>query len=828
MSSHPIFPRTLALSLAFVSLTILTALESATATPRPLGGDLRILSPEGQPLGACPLERTEVEVDIVGYVARVRVVQKFYNPTDEKIEAIYVFPLPEDGAVDDMTMTVGDRRIAGQIKPRKDARRIYEAAKRAGHVASLLDQERPNIFTQSVANIEPGARVEIEISYVHMLQLEDGFFEFVFPMVVGPRYMPGLATGKSGTGWAPDTTTVPDASRISPPVTPPETRAGHDISVRVSIDAGTELFNVHSALHQIEVTQSASNRTIVELKERQVIPNKDFILRYRTATDEIGDAFLVHTDSRGVFFTLALQPPRRVRPEAAMPKEMIFVIDRSGSMSGFPIEKAKETMRLCIERMNPNDTFNLISFSGGTGSCFEGPVPNTPETRRQALRYLRDLHGSGGTEMMTAIRAALDGPRDPERLRIVCFMTDGYIGNDFQIIDAVKRSAAGARVFSFGIGNSVNRFLLDGMADAGRGEVEYVTLQGKSDGAAERFQQRIDAPVLTDIEIDWGSLEVEDVYPQRIPDLFSHKPIMIHGRLTGPAVGSLTLRGNTADGRFERDIQVVVPEEPAPHDALASMWARAKVHHLMNRDLAALQSGTFPDELEAEITDLGVNYRLVTQFTSFVAVEEMTITVGGEPRTITVPVEMPDGVSYEGVFGGGERVRMAKAGGQVFYNSASKSAPRRLHRLGRGQLQSRPTPAAIAAPQQEQPVSTELFRHEDEAANDRRIDRDLLDKADRAEAKLAPALRGLARKVREQGAGGNLELGGLSVRAYRVHVMIYLDSVSTEVTEALRRLGFILSGESKTIPLLIGSVDVRRLKEIAELEAVVRVTPLKP
>jgi Ca-activated chloride channel family protein len=402
-----------------VASSVLLAAAHGNAEPPPVpGGELKILAPDGSAIGTCPLKKTEVEANIAGFVSRVRIRQIFHNPSDQKIEAVYVFPLPHDAAVDDMVMTIGDRRVVGQIKPREEARDIYEAARAAGHVASLLDQERPNIFTQSVTNIEPGAQVVIEISYVETLKYEDGTFEFVFPMVIGPRYMPGKPTGKQGSGWAPDTTQVPDASRISPPVALPGKRAGHEISLTVHLDTGMQLFDLESELHKVKVEMAGPGRATVTLQNETEIPNKDFILRYRTATEEIGDAVLSHTDERGTFVTLILQPPRQVLPAQAQPKELIFVIDRSGSMSGFPIEKAKETMRLAIERMNPNDTFNLLSFSDKVERLFDKPASNTPENRAAALQYLAALDASGGTEMLPAIQAALAGPSNAALSRV--------------------------------------------------------------------------------------------------------------------------------------------------------------------------------------------------------------------------------------------------------------------------------------------------------------------------------------------------------------------------------------------------------------------------
>ena len=467
--------------------------QPAPAEPGIPGGDLRIIGPDGQVTNSCPLKHTDVVANVAGFVSRTKVKQTFHNPLSEKIEAVYVFPLPQDAAVDEMVMTVGDRRIVGQIKKREEARQVYEQARAAGHVASLLDQERPNVFTQSVANVEPGVQVVIEISYVETLKYEDGWYEFMFPTVVGPRYVPGQPTGKQGEGRAPDTTQVPDASKITPPITPEGTRAGHDISLTVNIDAGMEIQQVECKSHPVVENKGAAGRMTVALKYQQSIPNKDFVLRYRTATDHVADALLTHRDERGGFFTLILQPPQKVQRKDAVGRELVFVLDTSGSMHGFPITQAKFVMAKAIDGMGPQDTFNLITFSGDTHVLWDEPKPNTPQNREEAQSFLASRQGMGGTEMMKAIEAALvktktakpPAANGVEPIRIVCFMTDGHVGNDFAIIDAVKKNAGTTRVFSFGIGNSVNRFLLDGMSHAGRGEVEYVSLEAKAQTFSE-------------------------------------------------------------------------------------------------------------------------------------------------------------------------------------------------------------------------------------------------------------------------------------------------------------------------------------------------------
>ncbi|MGH9776855.1 MAG: VIT and vWA domain-containing protein, partial [Candidatus Acidiferrales bacterium] len=359
----------------------------------------------GQPAGVCPLKHTDVKAEISGFVARVWVTQQFENPYKDKIEAVYTFPLPQNAAVDDMTMTVGARTIRGKILPRDQARAVYEAARSAGHVAGLLDQERPNIFTQSVANIMPGEQVTVTLSYVELLPYEEGAYEFMFPMVVGPRYIPGApaAAGKSalpssgqGGGWAPDTDQVPDASRITPPVTPEGTRAGHDISIEVTLDAGLPIQSLSSGSHEIIAVNAGPSGRRIRLKNEAVIPNKDFVLRYEVAGQQLADALLTHNRERGGYFTLILQPPGQVTAEDVTPKELVFVLDTSGSMSGFPIEKAKETMALALGSLYPQDTFNLITFAGDTHILFPAPVPATKANLAAAQEFLASRKGGGG------------------------------------------------------------------------------------------------------------------------------------------------------------------------------------------------------------------------------------------------------------------------------------------------------------------------------------------------------------------------------------------------------------------------------------------------
>lgn len=626
------------------------------ATGKITQGALEVIGRDGQTRAECPLKHTDVKAEVSGSLTRVTVTQEFHNPFREKIEAVYVFPLSQSAAVDDMTMIVGDRTVKGKIKRREEAQAIYEAAREAGQTAGLLDQERPNIFTQSVTNIAPGAEVKITISYIEFLKYEAGTYEFVFPMVVGPRYIPGGPTGKRGGGWAPDTNKVPDASRITPRVAPKGMRAGHDISIEVKLDAGVPIDGLKSTLHEVDVARTDNHRAVVRLKDQTTIPNKDFILKFDVAGKTISDAVMTHRGAQGGFFTLILQPPERVTAADVTPKELVFVLDTSGSMGGFPIEKAKETMKLALDNLYPEDTFNLITFSGDTNVLFPQPVRATRENLQRAQSFLASRQGSGGTEMMRAIRAALAPSDEQDHVRIVCFMTDGYVGNDMEIISEIQKHP-NARVFAFGIGSSVNRFLLDKMAEHGRGEVEYVTLDDDGSAAARRFHERVRNPLLTDIEIDWAGLPVADVYPKRLPDLFSVKPLILTGRYTSSARGVIRLRGNLAGQNFVKEIPVELPESQTENDSMATLWARTRIDDLMSQDYAGIQNDDPQQDVREAITQLGLEYRLMTQFTSFVAVEEVTVTDGGQPRRIDVPVEMPEGVSHDGVFGSLESVR---------------------------------------------------------------------------------------------------------------------------------------------------------------------------
>lgn len=833
-------PYALLILFALSSLAYFTPAGSAQgkeAAGVPTPGSLQVLDPTGKQRGFCPLRHTDVRADVAGFLARVNVTQEFENPFEEKIEAVYAFPLPQSAAVDSMTLKVGERIVKGKIMRREEAQAVYESARSAGQVASLLDQERPNVFTQSVANIMPGERVTVTISYVETLKYDGGTYEFTFPTVVGPRYVPG-APRPQEDGGATGTDRVPDASRVSPPVMRKDTRAGHDISIEVSLDAGLPVEELKSVSHEVNVERLAPGRSRVRLKDLASIPNKDFVLRYDVAGKKMGDAMLTHRGARGGYFTFILQPPERVTVEDVTPKELVFVLDTSGSMSGFPIEKAKETMKLALAGLNPQDTFNLITFAGDTNILFPEPVPATRANLARAQSFLESRSGGGGTDMMKAIKAALDPTDSRNHVRVVCFMTDGYVGNDMEILSEVQKHP-NARVFSFGIGGSVNRFLLDKMAEHGRGEVEYVSLGDDGSAAARRFHERVRNPLLTDITVDWGGLPVADVYPKQIPDLFSARPVVLTGRFTGAGRGVVRLKGRMGGNAFEREIEVTLPEAQAEHDVLATLWARRRVDDLMSEDWAGAQRGEARVDVREAVTNLGLEYGLMTQFTSFVAVEEMTLTDGGEPRRVEVPVELPEGIAEQS--GDEDKLTSLNYVGGMAVNASVAANPRHLSSFALPNKQPNaaraktlppagrapaPKPAPTPAPSRNS-VATGTMQVATDAAEVVTVDGTLTEETrafKRIAGKLHPSLAAVVERLKKPDSKPD-EGESKFVREGKAEVQIWLTEKTPEVLAQLKELGFELLLDPQSAKLVIGRLPVEKLSALAELKAVRYVSP---
>ena len=645
---HPAIAQTMMPSLTRSLLPSLMAQSQSFNNPQP--------SAEAEPMGglfvtdldnesrAFPLRHTDVQAQVSGNVARVEVTQTFENPYNDPLEAIYVFPLPDEAAVDDMEITIGDRTIRGDIKRREEAQAIYEQAIEEGRTAGLLEQERANIFTQSLANIRPGEQIDVTIRYTESLSFEGGNYEFVFPMVVGPRYIPGQPMDQAG-----NTTQVPDADAITPPVLRPEERSGHDIAVTVAIDAGVPIQSVTSPSHDI-VRSTVGNRVEVSLDPQDTIPNKDLILRYEVMGDRPQSTVLTQRNDQGGHFAAYLIPAVDYHTDEIVPKDVIFLMDTSGSQSGDPLIKSQELMRRMINGLNPDDTFNIIDFANSTRQLSPTPLPNSAANRRRAIAYVNQLQADGGTALLNGIQTVLNFPPAPEgRVRSIVLLTDGYIGNEAAVIAEVQQNLAeGNRLYSFGVGSSTNRFLLDRLAEVGRGTSQVVRQDEPTEEVAERFFRQINNPVLTNIRVTWeGEGDAPDLYPLAPPDLFAEQPLVLFGRVANGQSGRLRIRGTAAGGVPYDEMLMVNFDQATENPAIAQLWGRSRIKDLMNQ-MYAIET---VDGVEA-ITETALNYRLLSQYTAFVAVsEEVRVDPDGTRRTVDVPLELPEGTEYEGFFG---------------------------------------------------------------------------------------------------------------------------------------------------------------------------------
>ncbi len=607
-----------------------------------------------------PLKYTAVTAKITGNLSRVEVSQSFENPFDKSLEAVYVFPLPDEAAVDEMEIKIGEIIIKGNIKKREEAVAIYEQAKKQGHTAGLLEQERDNIFTQSLANIKPGEKIDVTIRYSDSLKFTGGDYEFVFPMVVGPRYIPGMPIDDS-----PDTDRVPDASRITPPMIPQGMRTGHDISLVLEINAGFPISKVDSPSHQVEIEETQANQIIrVQLIQEDSIPNKDFILRYQVSSQETQSTVITQKDSRGGHFLVYLIPALAYQKDEIIPKDVVFLVDTSGSQSGKPLEQCQELMRRFIDGLNPNDTFSILDFSNQVRRLSKTPLTNTPENCSQAITYINNLRAGGGTEMLGGIRAAINFPAAKGRLRTVVLLSDGYIGNENEILAEVQQYLQlGNRLFSFGAGSSVNRFLLNRIAEVGRGISTIIRHDEPTKEVVEKFFQQINNPVLSNIEIIWeGVGEKPVIYPAAPPDLFANQPLVLFGRKQDNVAGKLTISGVSAGGEDYEKIFDIDFDSATENPAVAQLWGRDRIKDLMNQ-MFGYETKTGVEE----VTETALTYQLLSQYTAFIAVsDDERVNPQQDSISMQVPVEMPEAVDFmqmemhRGITAAGGMARIAR------------------------------------------------------------------------------------------------------------------------------------------------------------------------
>lgn len=610
-----------------------------------------------------PLAHTDVKASIACNISSVEVTQTFANPFSSKIEAVYVFPLPDDAAVSDFVMTIGTRKIRAVIREREEARQIYEQAKHQGHHAALLSQERSNIFTQRVANIEPGEKIDITITYFGSLTYrggEDGGFEFVFPMVVGPRFNPpanrtnmaaGSGVGAVAYGQPAAGGGAGQATNVS--YLRPSQRSGHDISLSIEVDAGVPIERIESPSHTLNVLHDRTSPHLasVRLDPRDDIPNRDFVLRYRVAGGQPRAGMVTHVDQRGGFFSMLITPPDDLKYLKRDPVEFVFVIDTSGSMSGSSLELAKGAVESALRHLRPEDSFQVVQFAESARAMSPRPLAASWESIDRGIAFTRGLSAGGGTMMITPMRETLDMPTDWKRRRFVCFLTDGFIGNESEVLGELRGKLGEARVFSIGIGNAPNRTLLNAMARLGRGASAYLS---EGDNAAEvmdLFMQRVCAASMSNLKIDFGGLEVSEVYPSKLPDLYVDRPILVTGRFKGSGATTVKITGKMGERGEKHSILVPVDTNSTRGQArgLPMVWARQRIAELDDRSKSA-GSGTQTtgwNTNQGEIKDIALRFGLVSAYTSLVAVDGATRTSGTYGTTVAVPVNVPVGTRYD-------------------------------------------------------------------------------------------------------------------------------------------------------------------------------------
>jgi Ca-activated chloride channel family protein len=595
---------------------------------------------------------TRVQINIEGMVASTTVEQVFSNTSEEPIEAVYVFPLPQNAAVNDMKMLINDRLIQGVIKEKAEARETYEKAKAEGRRAGLTEQERPNIFTNTAANIMPGDTIIVRLQFIDKLTYEEGTFRLRFPMVVAPRFIPGYEIkGYSGSGWAYDTDIVPDASHITPPVVPPGMRSGSLLSLQVNINAGIPLSSINSISHDTRIIQINENAYRIDLKKNKVIPNKDFVLQYSIKSGkELKAALFTAEKEDDTYFMLMAVPPVNTGKDASIKKEIIFVLDISGSMSGASIKQAGAGLINALGLLSQNDYFNIIAFNDRYETFAPFSVQASAAGIMSGINYVNSLNAGGGTQARPALEHALRMPHQPDALKMIVFLTDGSVGNEDQLIALVNRDIGNSRLFTVGIGSAPNGFLLEKVSRFGRGTFTFISTISEVQKKINELFAKIENPVLMDLKLDIS--QKAEIFPYPIADLFAGQPLIVFGKTDTLSETSTKLSGRTPDGIFALNIPLdrnSATKEPA----IPTLWARNKIAGLMDEYRLG------DEKVKREIIDLAIHHKLITKFTSFVAVEHKIINPKGKARLSTIPVELPEGWEYEKVFENEGLVKLA-------------------------------------------------------------------------------------------------------------------------------------------------------------------------
>jgi len=587
-----------------------------------------------------PLQSTEVEITVRGFIAEAEVRQRFLNPTDGWLEGVYVFPLPTKAAVHGMRLVVGETIIVGEVRERRVAKKIYQKAKKEGRKASLVEQERPNIFTTSVANIGPGEEVVVELQYQQTLAYDQGGYQLCFPMVVSPRYTPGAATAWTGLL---DSDQLPDASRISPPVLHPTEGKVNPVQLLVWLDAGLPLARLASPSHVVNIAKAADGTRRVTLDE--VPADRDFVLEWAPARGREPRAAVFTEEVDGEIYAVAMVlPPDDAEVEAVrLPRETILVIDTSGSMGGASIDQARDALLFALDQLQPVDFFNIIEFNSSHSALFPSSRPAMPAALDEAREWVGRLDANGGTEMMGALDAALKDTIDQTPLRQVVFITDGCVGNEDALFAAIHEDLGRSRLFTVGIGSAPNSHFMERAASFGRGTYTHIGTPTEVTVRMQELFARIESPVLADVELRWPDPAAE-TWPQRVPDLYAGEPVVVAARLA-VAVGDLVVSGLRADTPWEAEVPLEIGKVRA---GVNRLWARRKIADLMDMRVRGIPES----EVRSQVVEVALTHHLVSKYTSLVAVDVTpTRPEWASLRTGAVPTNLPVGWQYSKVIG---------------------------------------------------------------------------------------------------------------------------------------------------------------------------------
>lgn len=585
-----------------------------------------------------PLKETKVSTNINGVIAETYVTQTYTNEGEKPINASYVFPASTKVTVHGMKMEIGDRVVTAKIKEKEEAKKEFKQAKSEGKSTSLLEQQRPNVFNMNVANIMPGDVVNIELHYTELIVSTEGIYEFVFPTVVGPRYASSSGDKNGETNqWV-------EAPYLKEGETPAQ-----KYDINVTLFAGVPIGDVTSKSHKINVARDKEFEAQVTLSDpEEFAGNKDFILEYKLTGQEVNCGLMLNKGETENFFMLMVQPPERYKIEDIPPREYIFVLDVSGSMYGYPLNTAKELIRDLVVNLRETDSFNLILFSGASSQMSPKSVPANEKNIKRAIDLIERQDGGGGTELAPALKSAIAIPRDESISRSIVVITDGYISGEKEIFNIIDENLNTTNFFSFGIGSSVNRYLIDGIAKTGLGEAFVVTESSEAADTAKRFRTYIQSPILTDIHVTYNGFEAYDIEPASLPTLFAQRPIVIFGKWKGEPSGTIQVSGKTGNQDYVREIQVSEVNPLEDNAAIGYLWARKKVERLT--DYGSDNSDS--EAVKKEVTAIGLKYSMMTPYTSFISVLDTVRNPGGENADVNQPQPLPSGVSDLAVGGG--------------------------------------------------------------------------------------------------------------------------------------------------------------------------------